>query len=97
MLVADAVARLRPGVVGLAGGVETDSHAAGRLEHPHYTRPFRGWAVPSVLVSGDHGAVDAWRKRMSLQRTAERRPDMLAAVPPDVDEARWLQEGAARP
>lgn len=92
MLVADAVARLRPGVVGLVGGVESDSHAAGRLEHPHYTRPadFRGWTVPTVLTSGDHGAVAVWRKRTAFQRTAERRPDMLAAVPPDRDEARWL-------
>ncbi|MFN8422851.1 MAG: tRNA (guanosine(37)-N1)-methyltransferase TrmD [Anaerolineae bacterium] len=95
MLLADAVIRLRPGVVGLTGGVETDSHAAGRLEHPHYTRPadFRGWTVPDVLLSGDHGAVDTWRRRTALERTAARRPDLLAAAPPSAEERGWLEAG----
>ncbi|MEO8082566.1 MAG: tRNA (guanosine(37)-N1)-methyltransferase TrmD [Ardenticatenales bacterium] len=97
MLLADAVIRLRPGVVGLAHGVETDSHAAGRLEHPHYTRPadFRGWKVPDVLLGGDHGAVDRWRRRKSLERTAARRPDLLVDVPPTTEERGWLDEGAS--
>lgn len=94
MLVVDAVARLRPGVVGLTGGTERDSYAAGRLEHPHYTRPadFRGWTVPPVLLSGHHAAVDAWRRRQSVLRTAARRPDLLASFPPDNLEARTLAE-----
>lgn len=94
MLVVDAVARLRPGVVGLAGGVETDSHAAGRLEHPHYTRPadFRGWGVPEILVGGHHAAVARWRRRQALYRTADRRPDLLAARPPDAEESAMLAE-----
>lgn len=81
MLVADAVARLRPGVLGLETGAAHESFADGLLEHPHYTRPaeFRGWAVPDVLVSGDHGAVDRWRREQSVSRTRERRPDLPGA------------------
>ena len=80
LVLIDAVARLRPGVLGDAGAPADDSHAAGLLEYPHYTRPpdFRGWAVPPVLLSGDHAAVARWRRRQSLQRTRQRRPDLLA-------------------
>jgi tRNA (guanine37-N1)-methyltransferase len=79
LVVIDAISRLVPGVLGDPGGVEDDSHAAGLLEYPHYTRPaeFRGWRVPEVLVSGDHGRVARWRREQSLLRTWQRRPDLL--------------------
>jgi tRNA (guanine37-N1)-methyltransferase len=56
-----------------------ESHVGGLLEYPQYTRPeiFRGWAVPPVLLSGDHGKVASWRRRQSLLRTVSRRPDLL--------------------
>jgi tRNA (guanine37-N1)-methyltransferase len=79
MVVIDGVARLIPGVLGDEDGAEDDSHAAGLLEYPHYTRPpvFRGWAVPEVLLSGDHARVAAWRREQSLRRTLARRPDLV--------------------
>lgn len=99
MLLVDAVARLRPGVVGLATATETDSFAAGRIEHPHFTRPadFRGWRVPDVLVSGHHGEVERWRRREGLRRTFERRPDLLDGLELTREERAWLAEwhGAA--
>ncbi len=56
-----------------------DSHASGLLEYPHYTRPmnFRGWEVPDVLLSGDHGRIARWRREQALLRTWQRRPDLL--------------------
>jgi len=94
MMIAEAVARLRPGVVGLESATECDSFADGLLEHPHYTRPadFRGWSVPEVLVSGDHGQVARWRRRRSLERTRERRPDLLADLDLTDEERAWLDE-----
>jgi tRNA (guanine37-N1)-methyltransferase len=82
MVVVDAVARLVTGVLGDSNAATQDSHAAGLLEHPHYTRPaeFRGWRVPEVLVSGDHARVAAWRREQSLRRTWRRRPDLLAGA-----------------
>jgi tRNA (guanine37-N1)-methyltransferase len=82
LIVVDAVARLIPGVLGDEGAVEDDSHASGLLEYPHYTRPpeFRGWKVPEVLLSGDHGRIAAWRREQSLRRTRLRRPDLLAGA-----------------
>jgi tRNA (guanine37-N1)-methyltransferase len=66
-------------VLGDADAAADDSHAAGLLEYPHYTRPadFRGWVVPDVLASGDHGRIAAWRREQSLRRTLERRPDLV--------------------
>jgi tRNA (guanine37-N1)-methyltransferase len=80
LAIIDAVARLLPGVLGDAGATADDSHAAGLLEYPHYTRPaeFRGWPVPAVLTSGDHARIAAWRREQSLRRTLERRPDLLS-------------------
>jgi tRNA (guanine37-N1)-methyltransferase len=77
--VIDAVARLIPGVLGDPDGAWDDSHASGLLEYPHYTRPpeFRGWQVPEILLSGDHGKIARWRREQSLRRTWLRRPDML--------------------
>ncbi|OGO15773.1 MAG: tRNA (guanosine(37)-N1)-methyltransferase TrmD [Chloroflexi bacterium RBG_16_48_8] len=79
LTVIDAVARLIPGVLGDSEAMNKDSHTKGLLEHPHYTRPsnFRGWEVPEVLLSGDHGRIDAWRHQQSLKRTIIRRPDLL--------------------
>lgn len=79
MIVIDAVTRLIPGVLGDTQAAAHDSHAAGLLEYPHYTRPaeFRGWRVPDILLSGDHARIEAWRKEQSLRRTMERRPDMI--------------------
>jgi len=79
MLVADAVVRLLPGVLGSGESLLSESHTGGLLEYPQYTRPevFRSWAVPEVLLSGNHGEIAKWRREQSLERTRERRPDML--------------------
>ena len=79
MVVVDSVARLVPGVLGNAESASRDSHAAGLLEHPHYTRPaeYGAWRVPDVLLSGNHREIDRWRRRESLGRTRARRPDLL--------------------
>jgi tRNA (guanine37-N1)-methyltransferase len=82
LVVIEAVARLVPGVMGnAASGTEESFAREGLLEHPQYTRPatFRGWDVPEVLRSGDHGRIARWRRAMALARTAERRPDLLLA------------------
>jgi tRNA (guanine37-N1)-methyltransferase len=83
LIVIDAVARLLPGVLGDPDGPFDDSHAAGLLEYPHYTRPpeFRGWTVPDILLSGDHGKIARWRREQSLARTLKRRPDLLNEAP----------------
>jgi tRNA (guanine37-N1)-methyltransferase len=87
LVVVDAVVRLLPGVVGDADSVEDDSFVRGLLDHPHYTRPAvcRGQAVPDVLVSGNHGEIERWRRRERVRRTLARRPDLLehAALTPD--------------
>lgn len=82
LAVIDAVTRTLPGALGDPNAAQKDSHASGLLEHPHYTRPaeFRGWEVPEVLRSGDHGKIEKWRREQSLKRTAKRRPDMLEGV-----------------
>ncbi len=76
----DAVTRLLPGALGAPEGAWDDSHAAGLLEYPQYTRPpeFRGWGVPEVLLSGDHARIARWRHEQALLRTRQRRPDLLA-------------------
>lgn len=75
----EAVVRLLPGVLGNAESTVEESFEQGLLEHPLYTRPaeYRGHGVPDVLRSGDHGAVAAWRRARSLERTREARPDLL--------------------
>lgn len=79
LVVVEAVARLLPDVLGNEASATEESFSDGLLEYPQYTRPaeFRGWPVPEVLRSGDHGAVAAWRRLQALLRTAERRPDLL--------------------
>jgi tRNA (guanine37-N1)-methyltransferase len=80
LVVIDAVSRLVPGVLGAAESVIEESFHDGLLEYPHYTRPpeFRGQVVPPVLLSGDHEAIRHWRRAQAVQRTAARRPDLLA-------------------
>lgn len=77
--VVDAVARLIPGVLGGQDSARDDSFMDGLLEHPHYTRPaeFRGLAAPEVLLGGNHAAIARWRRKESLRRTKEQRPDLL--------------------
>ncbi len=78
-VVIDAVVRLIPDVLGGEGATEQESFSEPLLEGPHYTRPaeFKGMKVPEVLLSGDHGAIAAWRREQAEKRTAERRPDLL--------------------
>jgi len=80
MVVVDVVVRLLPGVLGGETSAQEESFAEGLLEHPQYTRPaaFRGWSVPQVLLSGDHAAVQRWRREQSLKRTLDRRPELLS-------------------
>jgi tRNA (guanine37-N1)-methyltransferase len=82
LVVIDAVIRLLPGAIDEASTTE-ESFAAGLLEYPHYTRPptFRGRDVPDILTSGDHGAVARWRHERAVERTRERRPDLLRDDP----------------
>jgi len=82
MVVVDAVSRLIPGVLGADASIQEESHSGNLLEYPHYTRPpeFRGWRVPDILLSGHHAQVARWRRKESLRRTRERRPDLFARV-----------------
>ena len=101
LVLLDAVARLVPGVIEPASH-EDDSFATGLLEYPQYTRPeeFRGMRVPEILLSGNHGEVDRWRRREALRRTLARRPDLLEDAPlTDSDRAALeeLQRGSDAP
>jgi tRNA (guanine37-N1)-methyltransferase len=93
LVVADAVTRLLPGVLGNEDAPARDSFARGLLEHPQYTRPevFRGAAVPEVLRSGDHGRIARWRTLMSLWRTWQRRPDLLETADLTPEEQKWTE------
>jgi tRNA (guanine37-N1)-methyltransferase len=81
LVIMEAVTRLLPGVLGNAASLAEESHADGLLEAPVYTKPahWRGHDVPEILRSGDHGRIGRWRREQALRRTAERRPDLLAA------------------
>ncbi|MBC8497332.1 MAG: tRNA (guanosine(37)-N1)-methyltransferase TrmD [Chloroflexi bacterium] len=93
LVLIDAITRLLPGVLGDPDAPQKDSHAKGLLEHPHYTRPadFRGWGVPDVLRSGDHARVDRWRREQSLQRTWERRPELLETAELSEEDRDFLE------
>ncbi len=80
-VVVEAVTRLIAGVMGNEASAEDESFADGLIEYPHYTRPaaFRGWEVPDVLRSGDHGRIARWRQAQALARTLARRPDLIEA------------------
>ncbi len=78
LVVIEAVARLVPGVIGNEESLREESFSRGLLEYPQYTRPaeYRGWRVPDVLLSGDHGAVDAWRREQARKWTERTRPEL---------------------
>jgi len=94
LVLVDAVARLIPGVLGKAESAEEESFRDGLLEYPQYTRPeeYRGWRVPEVLLSGHHAMIARWRRRESLRRTLERRPDLLACARLTADDLEVLKE-----
>jgi tRNA (guanine37-N1)-methyltransferase len=107
-VVMEAVTRLLPGVLGNEESSEQDSFAGARsgaaesapggahgiLDCPHYTRPaeFRGWRVPEVLLSGNHEEIRRWRRRVALEKTWRRRPDLLAGLSLSEEESRLLEE-----
>lgn len=92
MVVIDAVTRLLPGVLGDDMSAVDESFNGGLIEYPHYTRPasYRGMDVPEVLLSGNHAAIAAWRRRQSLLRTARLRPDLLETADISDDERGFL-------
>lgn len=85
LVIVEAVGRLLPGVIGNADSLVQESHSAGLLEGPGYTKPptWRGRRVPDVLLSGDHARIARWRREQALRRTAARRPDLLRLLDPD--------------
>lgn len=98
MVVIDAVTRLLPGVLGNADSTEVESFSTQRLENAHYTRPpaFEGETVPEVLLSGNHRAIEAWRRESALVRTLLKRPDLLRREGLTAEEkailGRWREE-----
>ena len=93
-VVIDAVTRLLPGVLGDEQSAEQDSFTGGLLDCPHYTRPENvdGLTVPPVLLSGDHGAIERWRRKQSLGRTWLRRPELLDRLQLDAESEALLAE-----
>ena len=79
LVVTDAVVRLIPGGLGDSQSAVQESFVAGQLDHPHYTRPenYRGWAVPDILLSGNHAAIEKWRREQAAKITRLKRPDLL--------------------
>jgi tRNA (guanine37-N1)-methyltransferase len=94
LAVIEATARLLPGVLGNEESATDESHAEGLLEYPQYTRPeeFRGQKVPEVLRSGNHAAIARWRRKESLRRTLERRPDLLERADLSREDQELLEE-----
>lgn len=94
MIVLDALSRHLPGTLGNAASAVEESHLDGLLDYPHYTRPEKTSAgqVPPVLLSGDHGAVQNWRRKEALRRTWQMRPDLLANRPLSAEERKLLAE-----
>jgi tRNA (guanine37-N1)-methyltransferase len=93
LTVIDSVVRLQPGALGNETSAVTDSFSTGLLEYPHYTRPaeFRGWKVPDMLLSGHHANIEVWRREQALQRTLERRPDLLGTADLTAKDKQTLQ------
>jgi tRNA (guanine37-N1)-methyltransferase len=79
LVIIDAVVRRQPGTLGSPDSLLEESHSDGLLEYPQYTRPadFRGWRVPDILLSGNHGEIARWRRMQRIARTARRRPDLV--------------------
>lgn len=94
LVIIDAISRLLPGVLGDQEAPERDSFADGLLEHPHYTRPaqFRGLGVPEVLLSGHHEQIRRWRRKQSLHRTRQRRPELIEQASLTAEDEELLQE-----
>lgn len=94
MVVTEAVVRLLPGVLGSEESALDDSHAAGLLEYPQYTRPsvYRDWAVPEILLSGDHGQIEKWRREQAILRTLKRRPELLDKADLTPEERKVIQK-----
>ncbi|MBW2039853.1 MAG: tRNA (guanosine(37)-N1)-methyltransferase TrmD [Deltaproteobacteria bacterium] len=94
LVLIDVVSRLIPGVLGDKGAPEDDSFSQGLLEYPQYTRPreFEGRKVTEILLSGDHRAIERWRRREALRRTWERRPDLLARAELSEEDLKILEE-----
>lgn len=94
MVIVDAIARLLPGALGHEDSAAQDSFSEGLLDCPHYTRPeeIDGHQVPEILLSGDHAAIERWRRKQSLGRTWLKRPDLLARLELDESSRRLLQE-----
>ncbi len=84
LVVTDAIVRLLPGVLGDSESAVQESFSTGLLDHPHYTRPevYEGWPVPGILLSGNHAAIDQWRRERAEEATRARRPDLLDALDP---------------
>jgi len=93
MVVVDAVVRLLPGVLGSEASALDDSHTTGLLEYPQYTRPevYRGWAVPEVLLSGNHSQIAKWRHKQAILRTLKRRPELLDKADPSPEEMKLIE------
>ena len=94
MVVVEAVVRLLPGVLGSEASALDDSHTTGLLEYPQYTRPdvYRGWAVPDVLLSGNHAQIDKWRRHQSILRTLKRRPELLGKADLSLEERQLIEK-----
>lgn len=99
MVIVDAVVRLIPGVLGSPMSANNDSHSDGLLEYPQYTKPrvYRGWSVPQVLLSGNHGEIARWRRCQSILRTAKRRPDLIEKITLADEEKEWMSESLLPP
>lgn len=98
LVVIDAVVRRLPGTLGSAESLLEESHSDGLLEYPQYTRPaeFRGWRVPDILLSGNHGEIARWRRKQRVIRTALRRPDLIDKACLTDEERRAASEAVSR-
>jgi tRNA (guanine37-N1)-methyltransferase len=90
MVLLDSVARLLPGVLGNSESAVNESFTTGLLDYPVYTRPadFRGWTVPAVLRSGNHAQIERWRRERALEKTCEKRPELISPRDPAPSVAR---------
>ncbi|MFO1464793.1 MAG: tRNA (guanosine(37)-N1)-methyltransferase TrmD [bacterium] len=98
LAVVEAVTRLVPGVVGKEASLREESFADGLLEYPHYTRPpvFQGRSVPEILLQGNHGEIEKWRRREALRRTLQKRPDLLEKLELSEADRKILEELSRR-
>lgn len=94
MVLTESITRLLPGALGDPKGAADDSFTNGLLEYPHYTRPasYRDWEVPQELISGNHQAINIWRKRQALLRTLEKRPELILSAKLDHADKKILNE-----